>query len=78
MLNLSRNLGLITGASVMGAVFARASHAGDVTTAGPDAVAIGMRVTFAVAAALVTGALVIVFGGMALSRPRIFRHNGAG
>jgi hypothetical protein len=31
MLNLSRNLGLITGASVMGAVFAFASATNDVT-----------------------------------------------
>ena len=50
MLNLSRNLGLITGASVMGAVFALASAATDITTARPEAVAAGMRITFAVAA----------------------------
>ena len=68
MLNLSRNLGLITGASVMGAVFALASRAGDFTTARPEAVAIGMRVTFAVAAALVVVGLVIAFGSLALSR----------
>ena len=49
MLNLSRNLGLITGASVMGAVFALASAATDITTAQPEAVATGMRITFAVA-----------------------------
>jgi MFS family permease len=42
-LNLSRNLGLIAGASAMGAVFARA----------------GMRVTFAVAAGLVVVALAL-------------------
>jgi EmrB/QacA subfamily drug resistance transporter len=69
MLNLARNLGLITGASVMGAVFALASRAGDLTTARPDAVAIGMRVTFAVAAALVIVALVIALATQALSRP---------
>ncbi len=59
MLNLSRNLGLITGASLMGAVFALATGAGDFTSASPAAVATGMRVTFAVAAALVAVALVI-------------------
>ena len=59
MLNLSRNLGLITGASVMGAVFALASGAADIATAQPDAVATGMRTTFAVAGALMAGALVI-------------------
>ncbi|MGZ5656855.1 MAG: MFS transporter [Caldimonas sp.] len=69
MLNLSRNLGLITGASVMGAVFALASRAGDFTTARPDAVAVGMRVTFAVAAALLVVALVIAVGSRARARP---------
>ncbi|MFN0298931.1 MAG: MFS transporter [Burkholderiales bacterium] len=69
VLNLSRNLGLITGASVMGAVFALASHAGDLTTAGPEAVAFGMQVTFAVAAALIAVALVIALGSVALARP---------
>jgi MFS family permease len=59
MLNLSRNLGLITGASVMGAVFAFGSATSDITTASPDAVAIGMRITFAVAAALIVVALAI-------------------
>lgn len=59
MLNLSRNLGLITGASAMGAVFALAAGAADVRTALPEAVATGMRSTFGVAAALVVVALVI-------------------
>lgn len=59
MLNLSRNLGLITGASVMGTVFAFASGTADVTTARPEAVAGGMRITFAVAALLIVVALVI-------------------
>jgi EmrB/QacA subfamily drug resistance transporter len=67
MLNLSRNLGLITGASAMGAVFALASRADDFTTARPAAIAIGMRVTFAVAAALVAVALVIALASLALS-----------
>ena len=62
MLNLSRNLGLITGASVMGAVFALASATTDITTARPEAVATGMRITFAVAAALIVVALAIAAG----------------
>lgn len=69
MLNLSRSLGLITGASVMGTVFALASHAADVTMSHPEAVARGMRVTFAVAAALAVVALVIALGGLAPARP---------
>ena len=61
MLNLSRNLGLITGASAMGALFALASGASDFTTAAPDAVAFGMRIAFAVAAVLVVIALIVAF-----------------
>src|SRR4029078_2119482 len=57
MLNLSRNLGLITGASVRGAIFAFASSTLDITTARADAVATGMRITFAVAAMLIVVAL---------------------
>jgi len=62
MLNLSRNLGLITGASFMGAVFALASGA-IVTTAPPEAVAAGMQITFVVAAILIVVALAL--GGRA-------------
>ncbi|MBS1230442.1 MAG: major facilitator superfamily 1 [Proteobacteria bacterium] len=62
MLNLSRNLGLITGASVMGAVFAFGSATSEMTKAPPEAVASGMRITFAVAAALIVVALAIAAG----------------
>jgi EmrB/QacA subfamily drug resistance transporter len=62
LLNLSRNLGLITGASVMGAVFAFASAAIDITTADPQAVATGLRITFAVAGILIVVALAIALG----------------
>jgi len=65
MLNLSRNLGLITGASLMGAVFAVASATTDIATALPEAVATGMRITFAVAAILIVGALAIAAGSRA-------------
>lgn len=60
MLNLSRNLGLVTGASVMGAVFAFAAATGDVAVAQPEAVANGMRITFGVAGCLILGALAMV------------------
>jgi EmrB/QacA subfamily drug resistance transporter len=59
MLSLSRNLGLITGASVMGAVFALASATIDIATARPEAVATGMRMTFAAAGMLIVVALAI-------------------
>ncbi|WEX73938.1 MFS transporter [Sinorhizobium numidicum] len=74
ILNLSRNLGLITGASVMGAVFAFASATTDITTAPPEAVATGMRVTFAVAAILIVVALAIVVGSRTFAtRPSLPR-----
>ncbi|WP_433257749.1 MFS transporter [Streptosporangium sp. CA-135522] len=73
MLNLSRNLGLITGASVMGAVFAFASATTDITTAHPEAVAGGMRITFAVAATLIVAALAIAIGSRALARRSLER-----
>ncbi|HET7460076.1 MAG TPA: MFS transporter, partial [Longimicrobium sp.] len=69
MLNLSRNLGLITGASVMGGVFALASAAADLATARPAAVATGMRVTFAVAAGLILVALALAAAGRARGAP---------
>lgn len=71
MLNLSRNLGLITGASALGAVFALASASVDIATARPEAVASGMRITFAVALVLVAVALAIALGSRALA----MRHN---
>ncbi|MCX7164857.1 MAG: MFS transporter [Rhodocyclales bacterium] len=68
LLNLSRNLGLITGASVMGTVFALGSAMADITAAPTEAVATGMRITFAVAAGLIVLALAIAAAGRALSR----------
>ena len=67
MLNLSRNLGLITGASVLGAVFALASAAADMATARPEAVANGLRITFAVALVLIVVALATALGSRALA-----------
>jgi EmrB/QacA subfamily drug resistance transporter len=67
MLNLSRNLGLITGASLMGAVFALGSAAADITTARPEAVATGMQVTFAVGGVLIVVALALAVGSRALA-----------
>jgi EmrB/QacA subfamily drug resistance transporter len=60
LLNMSRNLGLVTGASAMGAVFAFASGASDVATASPQALATGMQHTLAGAALLSATALAIV------------------
>ena len=67
LLNLSRNLGLITGASALGAVFALASASVDIATARPEAVASGLRITFAVALVLIAVALAIALGSRALA-----------
>jgi MFS family permease len=71
MLSLSRNLGLITGASAMGAVFAFAAATTDITRASPEAVATGMRSTFATAAILIAVALAIA--AVSAKRLRGFR-----
>lgn len=73
LLNLSRNLGLVTGASVMGAVFAAAVAASDMAGAAPAAVAWGMQVTFAVAGLLTVAALAIAIAGRALRGVRAQR-----
>jgi MFS family permease len=53
LLNLSRNLGLVTGASVLGAVFAFAAGGADVTVAAAPEVGAALRLTFLAALALV-------------------------
>ena len=81
MLTLSRNLGLVTGASVMGAVFAAACGSQDVAVAAPADVAGAMQITFLLGAALVLAALAIAargpgsspapWAGRASSEPRL-------
>lgn len=68
MLNLSRNLGLITGASVMGAVFAWGSAASDLARARAEDVATGMHSTFATALVLIIVTLVIAVRNRALAK----------
>ena len=74
LLNLSRNLGLITGASLMGAVFALGSTEVDVMANPPESAASGLRVTFAVATVLVLIAITLAVAGRAVAergtRPR--------
>lgn len=66
LLNLSRNLGLVTGASALGAVFALGAASDDITRAAPEAIAAGMRGTFLVALGLVLVALLLALA----DRPR--------
>ena len=61
MLNLSRNLGLVTGASAMGSVFAWGTSSADLVSATPVAVAAGMHASFAMATILVGVSLIIAF-----------------
>ncbi len=61
-LNLSRNIGLIAGASLMGAIFAFGAGTGEITSASPSAIAAGMRLTFLLAGGMMVVAIVIAFG----------------
>ncbi|MDY4376231.1 MFS transporter [Pectobacterium carotovorum] len=57
LLNLSRNIGLIAGASIMGQVFALGVGTEDFTHAAPDSLANGMQLTFFLAGAMVLVAI---------------------
>jgi MFS family permease len=60
-LSLSRNLGLISGVSVMGAVFSAASRTTDISRADAEAIAHGTSSTFAIAAGLILLAIAIAW-----------------
>nr|WP_237230212.1 MFS transporter [Sphingobium sp. TKS] len=66
LVGLSRNLGLVMGASAMGAVFARGVGGLNVKAASPQAIASGMHLAFTLAAALLVAAILLGFNG----RPR--------
>ncbi|PLV63922.1 MFS transporter, partial [Erwinia sp. B116] len=54
LLNLSRNLGLIAGASLLGALFAWATGSGGLATAGAEPIVVGMRLTFLTVGVMLT------------------------
>ncbi|HEY9214551.1 MAG TPA: MFS transporter, partial [Ancylobacter sp.] len=62
LLGLSRNIGLIAGASVMGAVFAFGVGTEEFARATPLAIASGMRLTFLLAAAMMLAAIAVTVG----------------
>ncbi|MBP0580090.1 MFS transporter [Labrys sp. LIt4] len=62
LITLSRNLGLITGASAMGAVFHLAAGTGDIAKAAAQAVSFGMEATFGTAALLMVAAIILAAG----------------
>jgi EmrB/QacA subfamily drug resistance transporter len=74
MLNLSRNLGLITGASLMGNVFALGAATTNILTAHPESVVAGMRLTFSIAAGLIVVALAIAATSHAISRRAVLSN----
>jgi MFS family permease len=78
LLSLSRNLGLITGAALMGAIFARVSGPLDTADAA-QAAGFGLTVTFCIAAALALLALLVAFAsGIAARAKRPTASTGAG
>jgi Na+/melibiose symporter-like transporter len=70
MLSLSRNLGLIIGASAMGALFAYAAGTSEVSAASPAAVAAGLRLAFGIVASLLAAALAVAVGAGRLADRR--------
>lgn len=72
LVSLSRNLGLIGGASVMGAVFALRSASTSAALGKQGATAAGMQLTFMVALALILAAVLIAF----VCRGRAWRSAG--
>ena len=65
LVTLSRNLGLITGASAMSGLFARGAGTSDLLHAGPDALVQGFQLTFLVAGGLVALSLLAAAGARA-------------
>jgi MFS family permease len=63
LLGLSRNIGLMSGASLMGAVFAYGAGTEDFIHAAPEAISAGMRLTFLLAGGLMLSAMAVIFAG---------------
>jgi Na+-transporting NADH:ubiquinone oxidoreductase subunit NqrB len=73
LLNLSRNLGLVTGASLMGAVFMAGAGTSEIGTATAAAIASGTHRAFLVAAILVG----LAFAATSMAQPRASRSLAA-
>lgn len=73
LLNLSRNLGLVTGASAMGAAYAAFAGSYAATMSRAAASAAGLRASFAIAACLIVLALGIAFGAHMLATRRVMK-----
>ena len=78
LLGLSRNLGLISGASAMGALFAFASGSSDIAAASPRAITAGAQATFVCAALIGLAALAIVAASVSGRKPLKVRQTPVG
>jgi len=79
MLSLSRNLGLITGAAAMSAVFAASVGTSDMAAAAAPRIAEGLRTTFLLAAGALLGALALAIlrgGGRSAQEGRKWGKRG--
>jgi MFS family permease len=74
LLNLSRNLGLITGASVMGAVFQAGASMQPLAAASPLALTAGLRLSFWVAAGFVATAGLVTLLARTANRRQADAH----
>lgn len=61
ILNLSRNIGLITGASVMGSIFVYAAGNKNIATASAEVVINAMKVTYLVAGSMVLASAILAY-----------------
>ncbi|MBN9020844.1 MAG: MFS transporter, partial [Rhizobiales bacterium] len=68
LLGLSRNVGLIAGASAMGAVFAFGVGTEELARATPSAIASGLRLTFLLAGGMMLAAIGIALGNRNAAR----------
>lgn len=69
LLSLSRNTGLLAGASALGAVFALGVGTGDFAHAGSTGIGAGMRLTFLLTGGLMAVATVIALGSVSRRKP---------
>ena len=75
LLNLSRNLGLVTGVALLGGVFALAARGA--TPPPPETVAFATRATFSVATAFIVVALVLGIRALRPTREKAAWTNAA-
>ncbi|MBN3136815.1 MFS transporter [Pectobacterium punjabense] len=61
LLNLSRNIGLIVGASIMGQIFALSTGTEDFTHATPSSLASGLQFTFFIAGSMILAAIAFAY-----------------